>query len=227
MPLFLTYMFVCFALPYVRSRSACASQSLAVSHLLSEILPQGSSTRTKIMSDYISDSQVSQSTFVSHLLCNIFDDFPSTAAIFDQIIAQLCSCSCPLECCPVLRTDLRLQPLGWCGILLLWQESPTEGNFRPLDGHVTPGSNNVRPQTARAPSRPHESISPMRLPTSRLSSSADLASFSIQQEYFIMHYYCSFVSKCVTVVLCQEKHTEPAVASSTLMSHKAVIQGSI
>ena len=102
-PLFLTHMFVCFALSYVHSCSACASQSLAVSHLLSEILPQGSSTRTKIMSDYTSDSQVSQSTFVSHLLCNISRDFPSTAAIFDQIIAQLCSCSCPLECFPLLE----------------------------------------------------------------------------------------------------------------------------
>jgi hypothetical protein len=181
-------MFVCFAWSYVRSCSACASQSLAVSHLLSEILPQGSSTRTKIMSDYTSDSQVSQSTFVSHLLCNISGDFSSTAAIFDQIIAQLCSCSCPLECCPLLRTDLLVQPLGWCCILPLWQESPTGRNFRPLDGQVTPGSNNVWPQTARVPSRPHESISPLRLRTSRSLSSADLASFSRQQEYSIMHY---------------------------------------
>lgn len=181
-------MFVCFAWSYVRSCSACASQSLAVSHLLSEILPQGSSTRTKIMSDYTSDSQVSQSTFVSHLLCNISGDFSSTEAIFDQIIAQLCSCSCPLECCPLLRTDLLVQPLGWCCILPLWQESPTGRNFRPLDGQVTPGSNNVWPQTARGPSRPHESISPLRLRTSRSLSSADLASFSRQQEYSIMHY---------------------------------------
>jgi hypothetical protein len=124
------------------------------------------------------------------------------------------------------RTDLLVQPLGWCCILLLWQESPTERNFRPLDGQVTPGSNNVWPQTARVPSRPHESISPLRLRTSRSLSSADLASFSRQQEYFIMHYFCSFLSKCVTVELCQEKHTEPADASSALMSHKAVIQAS-
>ena len=124
------------------------------------------------------------------------------------------------------RTDLLVQPLGWCCILL-WQESPTERNFRHLDGQVTPGSNNVWPQTARVPSRPHESISPLRLRTSRLLSSEALASFSRQQEYFIMHYFCSFLSKCVTVELCQEKHTEPADASSALMSHKAVIQAPI
>ena len=146
----LLYIYVtCFVLSYVRSCSACASQSLAVSHVLSEILPQGSSTRTKIMSDYTSDSQVSESTFVSHSLCNSSDDFSSTAAIFDQIIAQL--------------------------FLLL-------------------------------PSRMLSS------PSNKLT--------------FIIYYYCSFSSKCLTVVLCQEKHTEPADASSALMSHKAVIQSS-